>query len=111
MVLLAVAVSSLAGLVYSAALNARQHRQLAANPTCERVDGSRCVITPNEVRQKVMGNLSERAAGNLSEEIDLLGPVRLRDVEEARDNVVKVIRALEEAGQIVVSRSADEFVE
>ena len=67
--------------------------------------------TPNEVRQKVMGNLSERAADNLSEEIDLLGPVRLRDVEEARDNVVKVIRALEEAGQIVVSRSADEFVE
>ena len=67
--------------------------------------------TANEVRQKVMGNLSERAAGNLAEEIDLLGPVRLRDVEEARDNVVKVIRALEEAGQIVVSRSADEFVE
>src|SRR5439155_4111871 len=67
--------------------------------------------TPNEVRQKVMGNLSERAAGNLAEEIDLLGPVRLRDVEEARDNVVKVIRALEEAGQIVLARSADEFVE
>ncbi|MCU1374700.1 MAG: Flagellar motor switch protein FliG, partial [Actinomycetia bacterium] len=50
-------------------------------------------------------------AGNLAEEIDLLGPVRLRDVEEARDNVVKVIRSLEEAGQIVLSRSGDEFVE
>jgi flagellar motor switch protein FliG len=67
--------------------------------------------TGADVRQKVMGNLSERAAGNLAEEIDLLGPVRLRDVEEARDNVVKVIRALEEAGQIVLSRSGDEFVE
>jgi flagellar motor switch protein FliG len=67
--------------------------------------------TGSDVRQKIMGNLSERAAGNLAEEIDLLGPVRLRDVEEARDNVVKVIRSLEEAGQIVLSRSGDEFVE
>jgi flagellar motor switch protein FliG len=67
--------------------------------------------TGDEVRQKVMGNLSERAAGNLAEEIDLLGPARLRDVEEARDGVVKVIRALEEAGQIVLGRSADEFVD
>ena len=58
-----------------------------------------------------MSNLSERAAGNLAEEIDLLGPVRLSDVEDARDKVVKVIRALEEAGQIVVSRGADEFVD
>ena len=65
----------------------------------------------DEVRRKVMGNLSERAAGNLAEEIDLLGPARLRDVEEARDGVVKVIRSLEEAGQIVLGRSADEFVE
>src|SRR3954469_19110372 len=63
--------------------------------------------TGPEVRQKVMGNLSERAAGNLAEEIDLLGPVRLSDVEEARDKVVKVIRALEEAGQIVLSRGAN----
>ena len=67
--------------------------------------------TASEVRQKVMRNLSERGAANLAEEIDLLGPVRLRDVEEARDNVVKVIRSLEEAGQIVLSRSGDEFVE
>jgi flagellar motor switch protein FliG len=67
--------------------------------------------TPNEVRPNVMGNLSERAAGNLAQALDLLGAVRLRDVEEARDNVVKVIRALEEAGQIVLSRNADEFVE
>ena len=67
--------------------------------------------TANEVRQKVMGNLSERAAGNLAEEIDLLGPVRLKDVEEARDNVVKVIRSLEESDQIVLTRGSDEFVE
>ena len=67
--------------------------------------------TGADVRQKVMGNLSERAAGNLAEEIDLLGPVRLKDVEEARDNVVKVIRSLEESDQIVLTRGSDEFVE
>ena len=67
--------------------------------------------TGADVKQKVMSNLSERAAGNLAEEIDLLGPARLKDVEEARDNVVKVIRSLEESDQIVLTRGSDEFVE
>lgn len=64
-----------------------------------------------EVRGKIMRNLSERAAQNLGEEIDLLGPVRLKTVEEAQGGIVRVIRALEESGQLVLSRSADEFVE
>jgi flagellar motor switch protein FliG len=48
----------------------------------------------------------------LSEEIELLGPVRLKSVEEAQGDIVRVIRALEEAGQIVITRGAgnDEFV-
>lgn len=64
-----------------------------------------------EVRTKIMRNLSERAAQNLAEEIDLLGPVRLKVVEEAQGGIVRVIRALEESGQLVLSRSADEFVD
>ena len=64
-----------------------------------------------EVRTKIMRNLSERAAQNLGEEIDLLGPVRLKTVEESQGGIVRVIRALEESGQLVLSRSADEFVE
>jgi flagellar motor switch protein FliG len=64
-----------------------------------------------EVRTKIMRNLSERAAQNLGEEIDLLGPVRIKTVEEAQGGIVRVIRALEESGQLVLSRSADEFVE
>lgn len=64
-----------------------------------------------EVRSKIMRNLSERAAQNLGEEIDLLGPVRLKTVEEAQGGIVRVIRALEESGQLVLTRSADEFVE
>jgi flagellar motor switch protein FliG len=63
-----------------------------------------------EVRRKIMDNMSSRAAENLMEEIELLGPMRLKTVEEAQGAVVRVIRALEEAGQIVVSRSNEEFV-
>ncbi len=63
------------------------------------------------VREKVLKNLSERAAENLLEEIDLLGPVRLKAVEEAQGKVVRIIRTLEEQGEIVISRSNDEFVE
>lgn len=66
-------------------------------------------VAPN-VRQKIMSNMSERASANLAEEIELLGPMRLKTVEEAQGAVVRVIRALEEAGQIVVSRSNEEFV-
>ena len=63
------------------------------------------------VHQKIMNNMSERAAITLAEEIELLGPVRVQSVEEAQTEVVRVIRELEESGQIVVSRGdADEFV-
>ena len=65
-----------------------------------------------DVREKILRNISERAAVNLVEEIDMLGPVRMKAVEEAQGGIVRVIRRLEEAGQIVVSRGgADEFVE
>ncbi|MFA5566305.1 MAG: flagellar motor switch protein FliG [Acidimicrobiia bacterium] len=64
-----------------------------------------------EVRVKVLSNVSSRAAENLKEEIDMLGAVRLAAVEEAQGAVVRVIRALEEAGQIVLTRSGDEYVE
>lgn len=62
------------------------------------------------VRDKVLTNMSERAAITLKEEIELLPPTRLKQVEEAQGNIVKVIRRLEEAGQIVVSRGGEEFV-
>ncbi len=64
-----------------------------------------------EVKQKILTNISSRAAENLSEEIEMLGAVRLKAVEEAQGAVVRVIRALEEAGQIVLTRANDEYVE
>lgn len=65
---------------------------------------------PNNVRDKITRNMSERAATNLLEEIDLLGPTRIKTVEQAQGAMVRVIRALEESGQLVLSRNADEFV-
>ncbi len=61
-----------------------------------------------EVHEKITRNLSERGRDNLAEEIDLLGAVRLRMVEEAQAKIVQAIRRLESAGQIEVSRGDDD---
>ena len=64
-----------------------------------------------EVSSKVKKNMSKRAAEMLEEDIAFLGPVRLRDVEEAQQRIVNVIRRLEEAGEIVISRGGgDELI-
>jgi flagellar motor switch protein FliG len=63
-----------------------------------------------EVKQKIMRNMSERAAQNLDEEITMLGAVKMKTVEEAQGAIVRVIRALEESGQVVVTRGTDEYV-
>ena len=64
------------------------------------------------VRDKVTGNLSERGRENLLEEIDLMGPVKVKMVEEAQTKIVAVIRALEDSGQIEIQRGgeADELI-
>ena len=59
------------------------------------------------VRDTIMRNLSDRAREALVEEIDLLGPTRIRDVEAAQSEVVRTIRKMEEAGQIVIQRGDD----
>lgn len=65
-----------------------------------------------DVRDKITRNMSQRAGQNLLEEIELLGPVRLSTVEESQGAIVRVIRALEESGQLVLTRAGggDEFV-
>jgi flagellar motor switch protein FliG len=65
----------------------------------------------NEVAEKIYKNMSKRAGEMLREEIQYMGPVRIRDVEEAQQKVVNVIRRLEEAGEIIVSRGkGDEII-
>lgn len=61
-----------------------------------------------DVRDKILRNMSDRARENLLEEMEMLGPVRLSQVEEARAEIVQVIRGLEESGQIVVRRDAED---
>ena len=67
--------------------------------------------TQPEVSEKIYKNMSKRAADMLREEIEYMGPVKIRDVEEAQVKVVNVIRALEEKGEIVISRGqGDEMI-
>lgn len=64
-----------------------------------------------EVAEKIYKNMSKRASEMLREEIEYMGPVRIRDVEEAQQKIVNVIRRLEESGEIVVSRGkGDEII-
>ncbi|HUX46969.1 MAG TPA: flagellar motor switch protein FliG [Desulfosporosinus sp.] len=64
-----------------------------------------------EVAQKILANMSSRAGQMLKDDMEFMGPVRLRDVEEAQQRIVKVIRKLEESGVVVISRGgSDEII-
>jgi flagellar motor switch protein FliG len=66
-----------------------------------------------EVKEKILKNMSERAAALLTDDMEYMGPVRSRDVQEKQTHIVGVIRALEAAGEITVSRTneEDDFIE
>jgi flagellar motor switch protein FliG len=59
-----------------------------------------------ELLARVFKNMSSRAGQTLREDIDLLGPVRMREVGKAQQSIVDVIRTLEENGQIIIARGA-----
>jgi len=63
-----------------------------------------------DTAQKIYDNLSERAAVNLAEEVELMGRQPRSAVDEARQEIVKSLRRLEEAGSIVVARSNEDYV-
>lgn len=60
------------------------------------------------VKSKLFRNMSKRQAEGVLEDMEFLGPVRLKDVEDAQQRVVAVIRRLEEAGEIVIARSGED---
>jgi len=62
----------------------------------------------DEVKEKMFGNMSKRAADMIKEDMEFMGPVRLKNVEEAQQRIVAVVRRLEEAGEIVISRGGEE---
>lgn len=61
---------------------------------------------PDDVRDAVTRNISDRARESLTEEIELLGAVRLADVEAARTRIIGQLRAMDEAGKIVLRRDS-----
>jgi len=65
-----------------------------------------------ELRKHLLGNMSQRAAAALEEEMELLGPVRVTEVQTAQRRILDSVRELEQAGEIVVRRQgdSDEFV-
>lgn len=61
----------------------------------------------DELKEKIFRNMSQRAAELLREELSYLGPVRIRAVEEAQQRIVSIVRRLEEAEEIVISRGEE----
>ncbi len=60
------------------------------------------------LKEKIFRNMSERAVNMLKEEIEFMGPVRVRNVEEAQQRIVSIVRRLEEAGEITLSRGGED---
>lgn len=64
-----------------------------------------------DVQKVIFDNLSSRLASMIKEDMEFMGPVRLKDVEDAQQKIVNIIRKLEDAGEIVISRGGgDEIV-
>ncbi len=56
----------------------------------------------DELQQKIFGNMSERAASMIKEDMEFMGPVRVSDVEQAQQRIVDIVRRLEEAGDVII---------
>jgi len=67
-------------------------------------------VSSDEVKDIVFGNMSKRMVESFKDEMEFMGPVRLRDVEEAQSRIVAIIRRLEEAGEIVVARGGGDDI-
>ena len=63
-----------------------------------------------DVQEKIYRNMSKRAAALLREDMDYMGPIRLKDVEESQQKIVNIIRKLEESGDIVIARAGEDEI-
>ena len=64
-----------------------------------------------QVQQAIFNNLSKRLAAMIKEDMEFMGPVRMKDVEEAQQKIVNIIRKLEDSAEIVISRGGgDEII-
>ncbi|MBN8191465.1 flagellar motor switch protein FliG [Bacillus sp. NTK074B] len=67
-------------------------------------------VSSDEVKEVVFRNMSNRMVETLKEEMEFMGPVRLRDVEEAQSRIVAVIRRLEDSGEIIIARGGGDDI-
>ncbi|MBB6674593.1 flagellar motor switch protein FliG [Cohnella nanjingensis] len=67
-------------------------------------------VASEEVRDAIFRNMSKRMAETFKEEMEYMGPVRLRDVEEAQTRIVATIRRLEESGEIIIARGGGDDI-
>nr|WP_269136086.1 flagellar motor switch protein FliG [Sporosarcina cyprini] len=67
-------------------------------------------VSSEEVKEILFKNMSQRMAESFQEEMDVMGPVRLRDVEEAQSRIVSIIRRLEDSGEIIIARGGGDDV-
>ena len=65
---------------------------------------------PEELREKFFKNLSDRAGNMIREDLEIMGPVKLSEVEAAQQNIVKQVRRLEAEGRIVIAGSGGEVL-
>ena len=66
--------------------------------------------TNEEVQNAIFTNLSKRLAEMIKEDMEFMGPVRMKDVEDAQQKIVNVIRKLEDTGEIIISRGGGDEV-
>ena len=66
--------------------------------------------TTEEVQNVIFKNLSKRLAAMIKEDMDFMGPVRMKDVEEAQQKIVGIIRRLEDSAEIVISRGGGDDI-
>ena len=66
--------------------------------------------TTEEVQNAIFKNLSKRLAAMIKEDMEFMGPVRMKDVEEAQQKIVGIIRRLEDAAEIVISRGGGDDI-
>ena len=79
------------------------------DPQLKRDRLARLKAASEDVKAKVFANMSERAAESLKEEIEFMGPVRVRDVEATHMRIIETLRKLEEAGELIIAgRAADD---
>lgn len=64
----------------------------------------------NEVKEKILKNMSQRAAEMMREDLDVKGPVRLSEVEKQQKEILQIIRRLSDEGQIALSKGNDAYV-